>query len=282
MPVTGVNIEKAIELNGVAVKSNLEAFRLGRRIAVDQDLLAQLEAPGTQRTAPPILEGAAKTMAGAIDTDDELAEVLAWRIPELISYQSQSYAKQFCDDIARVRKAEVAVSHGEQVPSELTQTVARQLFKLMAYKDEYEVARLALKSDVADQARARFGPNAKVSYRLRPPTLQAVGYTKKISVPSAAGAKMFKGLLKTKRLRGTRFDPFGQSEERKTERALIDSYRTTIDTIVLLLTEDNYDQAITLANVADQIRGYDTVKMANVEQYRSDLAEALKEFSRQT
>lgn len=279
VPVTGVSIERAIELNGVAVQSNLEAFRLGRRIAVDPDLLAQLEAPGTQRDAPPVLEGAAKTMAEAIDTDIELAEVLAWRIPELVSYQSQSYARKYCKEIARVRKAELAVAQGERGSSELTRTVARQLFKLMAYKDEYEVARLALKSDLVDQARERFGPNAKVSYRLRPPTLQAVGYTKKISIPAAAGAKMFKGLLKTKRLRGTRVDPFGQSEERKAERALIESYKATITTIVSRLGEDNYDQAVALANLADQIRGYDTVKMANIERYQHDLAQALDEFS---
>ncbi len=278
VPVTGANIEKAIELNGVAVQANLEAFRLGRRIAVDPGLLAQLEAPGTRRTAPPALDGASKSMAASIDSDTELAEILAWRVPELIEYQNKAYAKKYCEDIARVRKAELAVAQGEHGSSQLSQTVARQLFKLMAYKDEYEVARLALKSDIADQARERFGPGAKVSYRLRPPTLQAAGYTKKLSIPETAGRTMFRGLLKTKRLRGTRLDPFGQTTERKIERELIDSYRSTIDTIVSSLTENNYEQAVQLAGLADQIRGYDSVKLANVERYKVDLAAAINSF----
>lgn len=275
IPVTGASIEHAMELNGVAVKANIEAFRLGRRIASDPELLNQLEAPLRSAEQPPKLQGAAAKMATLIDSDDALSEILAWRIPELIAYQDKGYAKQYCLDIRRVRQAEMAV--GVQ-GSDLSQTIARQLFKLMAYKDEYEVARLALKSDLAEQARARFGPEAKISYRLKPPTLQAAGYDKKISIPETAARAMFQGLSRTKRLRGKRLDPFGHSEERKTERALIGSYRTTIDTIVSKLSSANYEEAVALAQLADQIRGYDTVKMANVERYEKALADSTGAF----
>ena len=275
VPVQGASIEQAIELNGVAVKSNIEAFHLGRRIAADPELLAELEAPAQMTGRPPALAGESAKIALTIDADERLTEILAWRIPELIAYQNKAYARQFGHDVERIREAELHLGLGR---SELSQTVARQLFKLMAYKDEYEVARLALKSEVGDQARARFGPDAKVSYRLRPPTLEAAGYTKKISIPEKAGRTMFQALRKTKRLRGKRIDPFGQTVERKLERELIESYRDLITTIDSKLTESNYDDAIALAGLADQVRGYDTVKLANVERYKRALAEALDRF----
>lgn len=272
LPVSGESLEKAIELNGVAVEANLQAFRLGRRIAADPALLDELERSTATAPTPPKLRGPAASLVSGIDTDDELREVLAWRVPELIDYQNLAYAKRYAADVDRIRRAEIATGIGR---TDLSQTVARQLFKLMAYKDEYEVARLALKSDVADRARKRFGPNAKISYRLKPPTMKVVGYDKKISVPENAGQKMFQGLVKTKRLRGTRVDPFGQTEERQIERELIDEYRQLIDVIVSRVDADRYDQAVEMANLADQIRGYDTIKLANVDRYRIALAAAL-------
>jgi indolepyruvate ferredoxin oxidoreductase len=222
-----------------------------------------------------VLSGEAAKIAATIDADDELAEILAWRIPELIAYQNKGYAWQFGHDVKKLREAELSLGVGR---SDLSQTVARQLFKLMAYKDEYEVARLALKSGIADQARDRFGPDAKVSYQLRPPTLEAAGYHKKVSVPEKAATAMFTGLAKTKALRGRKLDPFGHTQERKIERELINSYRDLVTTIVAKLNESNYDEAVILAGLADQVRGYDTVKLANVDRYRQDLAEALDRF----
>ena len=261
LPVSGASIEKAMELNGVAVESNLAAFRLGRRIAVEPELLAQLEQGRTSGEGPKPLTGKAADAVAAVDADPELAEILAWRVPELIEYENLKYARRYGADIAKVRNVELRLGVDR---SDLSQTVARQLFKLMAYKDEYEVARLALNSDIADRARQRFGPNAKVSYRLKPPSMKLVGYGKKISVAEAAGRKMFQGLRKTKKLRGKRLDPFGQTEERRTERQLIDDYRSLVETLLAKLTAENYDQAVEIADLADQIRGYDVIKLANV------------------
>ncbi len=278
LPVTGDSLEKAIELNGVAVEANLGAFRLGRRIAVDPDLLDQLAPAAPTSAKPPSLDPKSVSLIDQITAgpvDDDFAEVLAWRVPELIAYQNQAYAKRYADAIAKVRKAELQAG---VEGTELSQAAARYLFKFMAYKDEYEVARLALKSDLADQARARFGPNAKVSYRLHPPTIKAAGYQKKISIPEAAGRKMFQGLLKTKRLRGTKLDPFAKTEERRIERRLIDDYEQLLAKLTRSLNADNYDQAVAIASLADQVRGYDTVKLANIERYETALAEALADW----
>ncbi len=286
LPVTGASIERAIELNGVAVQTNLDAFRLGRRLAAEPALLATLgdEAATVDPTAPPLTGSLASLATGITgDLNDDAAptlralhDVLAWRLPELVGWENEAYARRYADDVRRIRKAEAALV-GDR--TDLSQAVARYLFKAMAYKDEYEVARLALGSDVAEKAKQRFGPNAKVSYMLHPPTLKSLGRKSKIAIPEVAGRKTFEGLLKTKRLRGTKLDPFGRTEERKIERELIDEYRSLIDRLIRGLDADNYDEATTIASMFDSVRGFDEVKLANVERYRSEVDEALRSFA---
>ena len=159
--------------------------------------------------------------------------------------------------------------------SAVSETAAFQLFKLMAYKDEYEVARLHLRDGLSGEIAERFGPNATFSYMLDPPTLKKLGRTRKIPVPQAAGRVMFTGLLKTKRLRGTRLDPFGRTEERRIERELIDEYPDLVRAVLAGLTPMNVGEAARILGLADQIRGFDTVKLANIERYRADVADAL-------
>jgi len=277
IPVESEYIEKAIELNGVAVESNVASFRLGRRLAADPQLLETLEAGDTNSASAPTLSGTAATIASSVSADAELAEVLAWRVPELIAYQDAALAREYAADVGRLRQAEIGAG---LAGSELSRTAARHLFHLMAYKDEYEVARLALKSDMAAKAKARFGAAAKISYRLQPPALKTVGYDKKIALPQAAGDRIFHGLVRAKRVRGKRLDPFGQTEERKMERQLIHDYRELMDTVGHQLSADNYDEAVALLELADQIRGYDTVKLANVTRYRSEVRSALATFLR--
>ncbi len=277
LPVTSTSIEKAIELNGVSVQTNIDAFRLGRRLAVEPGLLAQLEDGSSEvvDSGPAPLTGTAAALATEIGGGDALQEVLAYRMQELIDYQNEAYARQFTADIKKVREAESRLV-GDR--TDLSETAARMLYKVMAYKDEYEVARLALNSDISEQAKRRFGPNAKVSYQLKPPTLKAAGYDKKIPIPEAAGRKMFDGLLRTKKLRGQKWDPFGRTDERRTERQLIEDYRNLLDTLLAKLDAGNYEQATEIAGLYDMVRGFDTVKLANVEKYRADLAAALAEY----
>jgi indolepyruvate ferredoxin oxidoreductase len=215
-------------------------------------------------------------MADKIGGGPQLQQVLAYRLPELIEYQNKKYARQYADDIATVRAAE-ARAVGQR--TELSETVAAMLYKVMAYKDEYEVARLALRSDIVDKAKRRFGPNAKVSYQLKPPTLKSVGYDKKIAIPETAGRAMFQGLMRTKAMRGKKLDPFGRTEERRIERELIDEYRQLVTTLVAKLTADNYDRAVEIAGLYDMVRGFDDIKLANVARYRTELASALADFA---
>jgi indolepyruvate ferredoxin oxidoreductase len=277
LPVTAESIEQAIKLNGVAIETNIEAFRLGRRLAVEPELLASLEDANSDDDGPkaPALTGAMAKMADAIGGGAQLREVLAWRLPELVDYQNKAYAQQYTDDMVAARRAESAAV-GDR--TDFSETVAAMLYKVMAYKDEYEVARLALKSNVNDQARARFGPNASVSYQLKPPTLKAAGFDKKIGIPETAGKAMFQGLLRTKRLRGTKLDPFGRTEERRIERELIDEYRSLVTRLSGSLTAENYDRAVQIAGLYDMVRGYDTVKLANVEKYRAAVDQALSDW----
>lgn len=277
IPVGSAAIEQAIELNGVAVETNLNAFRLGRRMAVDPELVSTLaDAAHQNQPEPPIASPFTTKLIGKIPSvDDDLERVLRWRIPELVAWGDQAYALEYVDRLAAVRHAELAVDPSS---NELTSTAARHLFKLMAYKDEYEVARLALGAGLEETARRRFGPNARVSYQLKPPSLKKVGFDRKIAIPSPAAQRTFRALVKTKRLRGGKLDPFGRSEERHIERELIDEYRNLLSEVSAGLDANRLPGAIEILDLADQIRGFDEIKLANVERYRAQLATHLHDW----
>lgn len=274
IPVSASAIEQAISLNAVATEMNLSAFTLGRRLVADPDLLAEVSASAAViEPAPPAPTATVRSLIDSVpQIDDELEQILQWRIPELIAWGDTDYATRYVASIAAVRRSEISASI-QGTP--LSSVAARHLFKLMAYKDEYEVARLALNSDMEAQAKERFGPNASLSYQLHPPTLKKVGVKNKIAIPSAAATKTFKSLLKSKRMRGTRFDPFSKSEERRVERELITEYEQLLTRLHSGLTPDSVERAVTIADLADQIRGFDEIKLANVKRYREQVAEAL-------
>jgi indolepyruvate ferredoxin oxidoreductase len=274
VPVSASSIERAIELNGVAVEMNRAAFQLGRRLANDPDLASTIAAQArVVEASPPAPTATVQAMVDSIQTPSAaLIDVLHWRLPELIAWGDENWARSYAASIGDVRRAEFAAGI-EGTP--LSEVAARHLFKLMAYKDEYEVARLALENDMGEQARARFGPNAKVGFQLKPPTLKHAGYDKKITIPEAAGKATFKSLLKTKRLRGTKLDPFGRTEERRIERELIEDYRVLLQKLSDGLTVENVSQRAEVAELADMIRGFDEIKLASVSRYREAVAQAM-------
>jgi indolepyruvate ferredoxin oxidoreductase len=167
----------------------------------------------------------------------------------------------------------VAVAEARTTPgrTQLAEAVARNLYKLLAYKDEYEVARLHLLA--AEQARVAsdVGAHVKVSYNLHPPVLRAMGMKKKVRLGPWFAPAM-SALARAKRVRGTALDPFGRAAVRRTERALIQEYRTMIDALLPKLTVENHADAVALAALPDMVRGYEGIKMANVERYRSEVA----------
>jgi indolepyruvate ferredoxin oxidoreductase len=150
--------------------------------------------------------------------------------------------------------------------------VARYLYKLMAYKDEYEVARLSLDPAVAESIHDEFGPNARYAVMLHPPVLRAIGVKRKIRLERSA-APSFRALRALRTLRGTPFDPFGRTRVRKTERSLIAEYRDYMEGALAILNPSTYDTAVALACLPDSIRGYEDIKLRSVEEFRHQAAE---------
>jgi indolepyruvate ferredoxin oxidoreductase len=264
LPVSAEAIEHAIRLNGVAVEANIRAFRTGRTVTATQASTAS----ALPRTS---------IERDAIPAERSLAEVLALRIKELTAFQDQACAADYASFVERVRARESAVTDGET----LACTVAENLYKLTAYKDEYEVARLSLDPALDEAVRAQFGDGARYRYRLHPPVLRALGLKHKISLgPWFRPA--FATLVAMRRLRGTPLDPFGHTEIRRTERALIPEYRQIVDTLLTGLTPANHDLAVQIAALPDMIRGYEHIKLATVRAYHERLAELRAEFAAST
>ncbi|ADJ47603.1 indolepyruvate ferredoxin oxidoreductase [Amycolatopsis mediterranei S699] len=257
IPLPASAIERAIELNGTQVAANVQAFRRGRLVVA---------APGEKAPAPkpaPAKPSPVRALVHA-EPGSELARLLDIRIPELVAYQDQAYARAYAEFVERVRVL-------EDGPTELTEAVAKHLYKLMAYKDEYEVARLSLDPALTDGLAEQFGAGTKYAYRLHPPVLRALGMRRKISLgPWFRPA--FRLLHALRRLRGTRFDPFGRAEVRKVERELIEDYRSVV---LQALRAGDVGKARALAELPDLVRGYEDVKLANVARYRQRQAEVL-------
>ena len=193
------------------------------------------------------------------ETGSKLEHLVAVRVAELIGFHDRAYAERYARRVERVRAAEA-----ERVPGseELAEAVAFNLHKLMAYKDEYEVARLHLDSAFTEQLQANFGADASFAFKLHPPILKALGLKKKISIPGRPGRLMFQGLAAMKRLRFTRLDPFGRDHTRVLERELITEYESLVDELTERLAPGNHEIAVRLAGLPDMVRGYDEVKWA--------------------
>ncbi|NUZ04155.1 indolepyruvate ferredoxin oxidoreductase family protein [Piscinibacter koreensis] len=269
VPVSHAALLRAIELNGVQVERNKAAFEWGRRAAHDLAAVEALVAPAQ------VIEFVKKS----VNVDDFIAR----RVAFLTDYQNAAYAADYRAVVERVRAAEAPFGG-----TRLTQAVAGGLFRLMAYKDEYEVARLHADTGFLERVAAQFEGDWRVHYHLAPPLLarrnERGELVKRRFGPWMGGA--FKLLARFKGLRGTPFDPFGRTEERRTERALIGEYRATVDELLGSLSTGNLGLAVEIARVADDIRGYGHVKARHLAaarakwdgllaRWRSDTAERL-------
>jgi indolepyruvate ferredoxin oxidoreductase len=263
LPQSAAAIESAIELNGVAAANNIAAFRWGRVAIADPAAFAAATG-SVQPTTPP-------TAPAGIDLGEltgETRRLVGVRAAQLIDFQGRRSARRYVADVLAIWRAERAV--GED--SAFSAAAARGLHKLTAYKDEYEVARML--TDPAFEARlqAEVPGGVQRRYRLHPPILKAMGRQQKI----AFGPWMrpvLRLLAKGRVLRGTPLDPFGYPAVRRTERELRDSYRAMVLHLADQLTSASYGTAVAAAEAADLVRGYEDVKLANVERYRARLAE---------
>jgi indolepyruvate ferredoxin oxidoreductase len=261
LPVGAEAIDKAIELNGVAVAANRRTFALGRLAAHDRKRVEA--AAGT----------AATPEAEAPQSLDDLVER---RVAFLTGYQDRAYAERYLAAVDRVEAAERERAPGMRG---LAEAAARNLFKLMAYKDEYEVARLYTDGDFEKKLRRQFEGELKLKFHLAPPLLARRHPETGQLVKREFGPwvfQAFKLLAGLKRLRGTAFDVFGLTAERRRERQLIEEYRAVLETLAAGLNADNHALAVELARLPAEIRGFGHVKERNIARVKAREAELLQ------
>ena len=319
VPLSFDSLMRAVELNGAAVEMNRTAFAWGRLAAID--LPSVLEAAGIVRNIPTLAEATANILpllaprpseghesglddallatrdedalrhvpAGGTDEaafaplDDtrlsrSLDEVIGRRAAFLRDYQNARYAKRYTDFIGRVRSAEQARAPGS---TDLTEAAARYLFKLMAYKDEYEVARLYTSGEFRKRLEQQFEGDYKLHFHLAPPLLAKKDAEGRL-VKQEFGPWVFTAfrvLAKLRGLRGTPLDVFGHTAERRGERALVADYERTVGGLLDALSPANVALAARIASVPEHIRGYGHVKHAHLVDARAREAELLREWS---
>ncbi len=270
LPLSAAAIEQAIELNGAAVDTNREAFRWGRAIVARPEALESI--PSTEaEPAPPGAEATA--MAAALPFGEALRDLVARRASDLTGYQDGRYARSYVDAVAAMAsRAEESLGEGGEP---LAVAYAGGLHKLMAYKDEYEVARLHLDGLERARLNREFGDGARVKIKLHPPVLRAMGMRRKIGLGRSA-VPLLSVLRSAKSLRGRPWDPFGHAHVRKVERALIAEYQGFVDTALERLRPENAHLVAELVALPDVVRGYEEIKLANVERFRGRAAELLE------
>ncbi len=256
-------IEEAIGINGVAVDANVAAFRWGRVAVADAAAFRAVTEPAG-RTPRPV---PAHLLAGTT-FDGEVRQLVELRAGRLVDFQSEKLARRYVEAVQAVWESERSVTER----TEFSEAVARGLYKFTAYKDEYEVARMLVDPDFVADVQAQVPGGANLTYHLHPPALRALGRSKKIGFGPRSHVAL-RILAKGKTLRGTKLDPFGYAHVRKVERDLLAHYRATVRDLAAVLSVDSYDHAVEVAGLPDLVRGYESVKLDNVELYRERLRE---------
>lgn len=255
-------IEEAIGVNGVAVSANVAAFRWGRAAVAQPSAFAAAVEPHARTKAPVSLPA-----LDASTVDGDVRRLVAIRAAELVGFQGVSTAEDYIRFVQRVWDSERAVTS----ETRFSEAVAQYVYKLTAYKDEYEVARLLTTPGFAEAATAEVPGSGRVTFRLHPPVLRALGRKKKIAL-GPRSHWVLRILAASKGLRGTPFDVFGYAKVRRLERALVAHYRAMITDLADGLTPDGYERAVRIASLPDLVRGYEGVKLAAVATYRDRLA----------
>jgi len=264
IPLSREAIRRAIEINAVAVESNLSAFDWGRRTAADRDAVERRAGPGVE-VAPPRKR-------------ESLESVVERRTAFLVEYQDAAYARRYRDLVERVQAAERSRAKGMRGFAE---AVARGYFKLLACKDEYEVARLHASPEFRRRLEATFEGDFRLEFHLAPPLLARrdpnTGEPRKRRY-GAWMMRVFGVLAKLRGLRGTMLDPFGYTEERRRERRLIERYEQVVSSCIDGLDHTNHAIAVEIASLPDRIRGFGHVKARSIEEAERREAELLARF----
>jgi indolepyruvate ferredoxin oxidoreductase len=261
LPLKADAIEDAIRLNGVAVDTNITAFRWGRAAVADPSTVETIR-QGSNPAKPLPTDLADHHLWG------EPARAVEFRLRELIDYQGPKLARDYLKRVHAVWDLERTVTDR----TEFSTAVARSLYHLTAYKDEYEVARLLTSPGFEADIRKQFPGTARVRYNLHPPLLRSLGVKRKIRL-GPTWRPVLRLLARGRRLRGTAFDPFGHTSMRRSERMLIQEYHQILDHLLKTLSVETYDNAVAIAASPETVRGYESVKRANIGKYHSQLRE---------
>jgi indolepyruvate ferredoxin oxidoreductase len=265
LPISGEAIEAAICANGVAVDANLTAFRLGRRLATDADT----ETSGRAAAMDHQPSSRAVAAADRILRGTEVPAFVRRRAADLVDYQGVRLAQRYVDLVTAAAAAERRVDGSS---TQLADAVAAAYFKLLAYKDEYEVARLHLLPEFRAAVDRAVPDGTDLRYLLHPPVLRAMGMGRKLALPARVAEPTFRALRAMRRVRGTPLDVFGRTEMRRLERRLADDYERDIRRLLDELHGVDLADAASYAALPLEIRGYETVKQANVERYERERA----------
>ena len=264
VPLGLESLTRAIELNAVAIENNKTAFAWGRRAAYDLASVEKLFA-SAQVIAMPVLA-----------SRESVDALVARRVEFLTAYQNAAYAQSYAAFVRQVEQAESAL--GKTL---LTQNVARYLFKLMAYKDEYEVARLHTDTTFLNKVNAMFEGDFKLNYHLAPPLISKTNDKGELQKQKFGPWLLtgFRLLARLKGLRGTALDVFGRTAERQMERALIVDYKASMEAVLQSLTAENHAVAVEIARIPEMIKGYGHVKERNVKAARAQWALLVQRFA---
>ena len=258
-------IEEAIGINGVAVDANIAAFRWGRAAIADTAAFSAATTPAKSVREPVVAP--AHMFAGTTFTGETL-RLVELRAAQLIEFQSVKIAQRYIDQVQTVWTAERAATER----TDFSEAVARGLFKFTAYKDEYEVARMLVDPAFIEDVKSQVPAGENLTYKLHPPILRVMGRKKKIGLGPKSHVAL-KVLAKGKKLRGTKLDPFGYMHVRKVERELLAEYEAMIADLSRTLATDGYDRAVEIAALPDVVRGYEDIKLGNIELYKTRLRE---------
>jgi indolepyruvate ferredoxin oxidoreductase len=279
VPLEAASIARAIELNGVAVDRNQAAFLAGRLAVHDPGRLPSARRAGELRREP--AAGALKAAAAqAADRGitGPAADLAARRAAELVSYQNPALASRYLDLVAAAARAEADLPGGAGGPGELPLAVADGFFHLLAYKDEYEVARLHLLPEFRAALAEAVPGGHGIRYQLHPPVLRALGMRRKLALPAPVARPAFGVLRAMRHVRGTPADVFGYSRVRRTERRLAAEYEDGLRAVLPGLDEGRLAAMVALARLPLGIRGYEHIKLAAITRYAADRAKLLCEL----
>jgi indolepyruvate ferredoxin oxidoreductase len=288
LPISADSIERAIQLNGAAPRANIMAFRAGRLFRHDPERFADLltteygtladRLEGLARRRNPADEAKVERVMGVLaGLPPEPARLARLRVADLIAYQSEAYAMRFTRTVAGFAAADAKARPAEG--GRLTALVIRGLHKMMAYKDEYEVARLLTDSVFEDRVKALFPGFESLEFNLQPPFARAFGLTRKVGVGEWFKTPL-RVLARMKRLRGTGLDPFIRNPVRRAERELVAWYIDIIETCSRALASADQATVEALLNLPDTIRGYEHIKMENAAEARARATELLAALHR--